>query len=65
MHVTSLSGVNVVTPTEWQHWFSVRMLKKTHKTHLKQEKALRLTEQIDLPRNLKYILTDCQKLQKK
>ena len=71
MHVTSPSTVmTAVTPTEWQktewqHWFSAWMPRKTHKTHPKRERALRLTVQIALTQNLRYIFTDCWKLQKK
>jgi len=32
-------------------------------THPQWERALRLTVQLDLTRNLRYIFTDCQKLQ--
>ncbi len=38
---------------------------RTHKTHLKWKRALWLTVQIDLTRNLRYIFTDCRKLKKR
>jgi len=51
--------------TEWQQWFSAWMPRKTHKAHPKRERALLLTVQINLTRNLRYIFTDYQSYRKK
>jgi len=65
MRVTSPSaGVPAVPHSEWQKE-TERLPRKTNTTHIKWERALRLTVQLALTKNLRYIFTDCYRKRSK